>query len=186
MVIATHPLTNAEFWELLPTLDPDKRYELIDGELIEMAPSTRKNSYLAATLVEFLGAFVRKNNLGYVFGADGGYDVAPGSTLIPDVSFISKQSSPEFPQGNHIPPDLVIEVISPSETPRSITTKTGRYLKMGAKQVWNIYPEDQVVEIWRMGENDELRMQALTADMVLTGGEVLPGFELPLRTIFPE
>jgi Uma2 family endonuclease len=186
MVIATNHLTSAEFWELLPTLDPDKRYELIDGELVEMAPSTKKNSYIAMQLGKLLSNFVDANNLGYVFGADAGYDVSPGNTLIPDVSFISKTGSPEFPTGNILPPDIAIEVISPSETPRSITSKTERYLGMGTKQVWNIYPDEQVVEIWRMGENDELRMQSLTAVMVLTGGDILPAFELPLKIIFPE
>lgn len=83
-----------------------------------------------------------------------------------------------------VPPDLVVEVISPSETPRSMTSKTERYLKMGTRQVWNVYPDEQVVEVWRMGDNGELRMLSLTVEMVLTGGDILPGFELPLKNLF--
>jgi Uma2 family endonuclease len=144
------------------------------------------NAFIAAALVEYLGAFVRQHALGYVFGADAGYDIAPGYTPVPDVSFISRARSPQFPQGNATVPDLVVEVISPSETPRAITTKTERYLQAGVQQVWNIYPPERVIEIWQIAADGSYRMQPLTDAQPLTGGDLLPGFAVPVRDLFPE
>lgn len=77
MVLRTQWMTTDEFWEVLPTLDPDKQYELIAGELTEMAASKKLNSFLAAALVRLIGNHVTANDLGYVFGADGGYNISP-------------------------------------------------------------------------------------------------------------
>lgn len=182
----TKLMTTAEFWEMLPTLDADQQYELIEGVLTEIAASKKINSYLAATLVRVVGNHVVDLDLGYVFGADGGYNVTPINAYIPDVSFISKKRSPQFPTGNDLMPDLAIEVISDSETPRSIHTKTENYLRAGALQVWNVYPEDQVIEVWRIGDDGEMRVQVYKQDAILTAEDILPGFKLVLADLFPK
>ncbi len=186
MVFQIKVMTTEEFWALLPTLDPDKQYELIEGELTEMAASKKINSFLAASLVRFVGNHVTTHDLGYVFGADGGYNISSLNAYIPDVSFISKKRSPQFPTGNDLMPDLAIEVISDSETSRSINRKTENYLRAGTLQVWNVYPEDKLIEIWRLQDADKMSIQVFTVDMTLTAEDILPGFTLVLAELFPK
>jgi Uma2 family endonuclease len=186
MVLQLKVMTTEQFWALLPTLDPDKQYELIEGDLVEMAASKKINSFLAMRLGKKVSIFVDDNDLGYVFGADGGYNISPINAYIPDVSFISKKRSPEFPTGNDLMPDVTIEVISDSETSRSINRKSENYLRAGTLQVWNVYPDDKIIEVWRMLEDDKMSVQVFTVEMTLTAEDVLPGFKLVLAELFPK
>jgi Uma2 family endonuclease len=176
--------TADEFWALIPELPDDKRYELIDGELIILPPSSNKNSAIAIRVARYLGNHVEKHGIGYVLGADGGYTLSLGNAVIPDISFVSKVNSPEFPADDYSPPDLAIEVISPSETPRMVTKKTERYLEAGTIMVWNIHPDDKVVEVWRKAEDGGMHVQSFAEDDTLSGGDLLPEFSLTVSEIF--
>lgn len=173
-----------EFWALIPELPDDKRYELIDGELIIMPPSSNKNSAIAIRIARYLGNYVEEHDLGYILGADGGYTLSSGNAVIPDISFVSKANSPEFPADDYSPLDLAIEVISSSETPRMVNKKTERYLQAGTVMVWNIHPDDKVVEVWRKVEDGGMHVQSFTEDSTLSGGDLLPEFSLAVSEIF--
>lgn len=173
-----------EFWALIPELPDDKRYELIDGELITMPPSSNKNSRIAAKVLFYLMAYNMEHDAGHIMMADGGYTLGDGTVLIPDVSFVSKASSPEPPPDGYGPPDLAVEVISPSESPRMVTKKTERYLDAGTVMVWNIHPDDKVVEIWRKADDGGMHVQSFTEEDTLSGGDLLPEFSLAVAEIF--
>jgi Uma2 family endonuclease len=161
------------------------RYELTGGVIEEMSPSSYQNSMIAAQIVRLLGNFVVDNNLGAVTGADGGYILSPHDVVVPDAAFIGKDRQPQagakLVEGA---PDLAVEVISPSETSRMVLDKARRYLQAGCPIVWAVYPEDQVVDVIRLAENEEMRIHTIGADGSLDGGDVLPGFSLPLSQLF--
>ena len=186
MTIQQKEYTAEEFWEIVPTLDDSKRYELIEGVIVEMAPSSKVNSYIGVTISCLLGNYVDSYKPGYLFGANTGYTLSPGNVAIPDVSFISVKSSPEFPDETHSPPDLAVEVISPSESPRMVNDKTARYLEAGTQVVWNVYPDERVVEVWRRAEGAGFHMQKLTAEDTLEGDDLLPGLALRVKKLFPQ
>src|SRR5437763_218048 len=98
----------------------DKRLEFIGGEVVEVV-SNNYASEIAARILIDLGVYVRSRNLGPVTGADGGYMVS-GERYIPDVAFISKAKQPEPSHAtyNPKPPDLAVEVVSPSDQPKTI------------------------------------------------------------------
>jgi Uma2 family endonuclease len=176
--------TADEFWALIPELPDDKRYELIDGELIIMPPSSNKNSRISSKVLFYLMDYNVKHDAGHIMMADGGYSMGDGTVLIPDVSFVSKESSPEPPPDGYGPPDLAIEVISPSETPRMVTKKTERYLQAGTVIVWNIHPDDKVVEVWRKAEDGGMHVQSFAEDDTLSDSDLLPEFSLAVSEIF--
>ncbi len=152
-----------------------------------MNPPSREHSWIAAEIAFHLKVHVRKHDLGRVFGADGGYTLSPGDVALPDASFVSRERMPTITRVEEVlAPDLAVEVISPSETPRAVHDKTARYLDAGTILVWNVYPEDRVVEVWQQGDADTLQMQKFDAADTLDGGTVLPGFSLPVNDIFPE
>src|SRR5579859_1978264 len=117
-----------EFWEiaLLPE-NEHKRLELINGEIVEMPPSSTENGIIAGWIIHLLLTFIAPKRLGYVTTPDTGYRLGPNTVAQPDVGFISMaRSGPvpskEFPVG----PDLAVEVISPSETASSINRSEER------------------------------------------------------------
>jgi Uma2 family endonuclease len=172
--------------DVLQVYTQEKRLcELIDGVLVEKTVGYYE-AYIAATLIRLLGNFVVEHDLGIIAGADGMLRLAPGLVRIPDVSFISWDKLP----GRRLPrqaipdllPDLVVEVLSESNTPREMARKLDEYFALGVRLVWLIDPSREMIEVYTA------RHQSWTLDTsaILEGGEVLPGFILPVRALFPE
>ena len=158
--------------------------ELVDGVLVEKTVGIYE-SYLALRLGHLLAGFVEQHRLGIVVGADGMMRLAPGLVRIPDVSFVSWNQLP----GRRVPrvpiadlaPDLAVEVISPSNTAREMERSLQDFLAAGVRLVWYVYPESQEVHVYAAERYD-----VLTIEQELSGGDVLPGFGLPLRQLFEE
>jgi Uma2 family endonuclease len=164
--------------------EPRKRLcELIDGVLVEKAMGTRE-AILASLLGYFLWEFVRPRGLGVVLGADGMLRLFPGRVRIPDVSFVSIDRLPEgeLPADAiaELAPNLAVEVLSKSNTPKEIELKLRDYFQSGAELVWVIRPQTQTAEVYTSSEAKRL----VSRNQSLEGGKVLPGFKLPLKKLF--
>jgi Uma2 family endonuclease len=157
----------------------DRRFEFIDGEIIEV-PSNPYSSGLASQFIIALGVFNKGKNLGYITGEQGGYMVA-GARLAPDVAYIRKSRQPELPQQGYNPlaPDLAIEIISPNDDDDDIEKKVNLYVKAGVL-LWVVYPKRREVAVFAPGR----KKQVIGIDGELDGGDVLPGFRLPLSEVF--
>src|SRR5262249_18343029 len=138
----------------------------------------------------FIRQYVREDDLGYVSGADGAYELSPGNILAPDVAFVAKARLPKMPDRFfQIAPDLAVEVISPTDSIKKTRRKAAKYLAAGTKLVLILYPEDQTIDVCRPapeGSPNAMLIQELMIDDTLDGGEVLPGFRLPVRDIFKQ
>jgi Uma2 family endonuclease len=163
----------------------DRLCELVDGILVEKTVGAYE-SYLALLIAQFLGSFARENRLGIIMGADGMMRLSPGLVRIPDVSFISwdrlpGRKVPRTPMAN-LAPDLAIEVISKGNTPQEMEGKLAEYFSTGVREVWYVYPNPREVHVYKTRQQCTVLAEAQT----LGGGEVLPGFQLPLRELFAE
>lgn len=187
MVVEQKLYTTEAFLEFaqLPE-NAEKRLELIDGMIYEMPPSSRRNTVTAMRVGRFVGNFVDERGLGYVTGADGGFELRPGTVRQPDVAFIAQERVSNL-EGVTFSgaPDLVIEVISPSESSRDVLDKVRLYLETGARIVWTMYPDVQIVDAYQLNENGSLVVDTFGVDDVLNGDPVLPGFKLAVKDIFP-
>ncbi|MFN8376325.1 MAG: Uma2 family endonuclease [Anaerolineae bacterium] len=155
--------------------------ELINGEIVEKVASF-KPSRLALRMGHLLSIYLDQNDIGYVTGADGSYILAPGYEFMPDVGYISKARLPQEPERQvQGPPDLAVEVKSPTDSKREMRQKAEDYLRFGTKMVWLIFPEEKLVEVY-VPDKD---VAEININGVLDGGEVLPGFTLPVKEIFP-
>ena len=184
MVLEREKLYTAEeFWDIaqLPE-NQDKRLELEDGVIVEMGSSSPANTVTAMRIGYFLNGFVIPRDLGYITGADGGFKVGPKRVRQPDVGFISKARVPKLPKRFDLAPDLAVEVVSPDE---DVFKKAKEYIRAGTRIVWAIYPEEHEIDIFTHLQVNEFRIQPLTDSDTLDGGDVLPGFALPVRDIFP-
>jgi Uma2 family endonuclease len=160
-------------------------FELVDGVLVEKAMGFRE-SVLGMAIGSYLRAFMMSAKLGFVAGEAGLVQLIPKLVRGPDVSVILASRLPggKLP-GAAVPllvPDIVVEVLSVSNTRREMDRKLGEYLTAGVRLVWYVYPEERIIDVYA-GSPDSCR---LTAADVLDGGEVLPGFMLNLAELFAE
>ena len=161
----------------------DRVLEFIGEEIFEV-PSNAYVSMIAGLILTAINLYLRNNPIGYVTGEAGGYMVA-GERYAPDVAFISYARQAELARTGYNPtaPELAVEVISDPENreeQRQLRMKLTGYLAAGVL-VWVVNPEDQVVEVHQVGQSAHV----VDATGTLTGGDVLPGFELPVKDIFP-
>lgn len=180
MVIQHTPVTVEEFeaFVALPE-NAERLFELIGGEVVEV-PSNPYSSKIAARVLIRIGVFVEQNDLGHVTGEAGGY-VVSGEKYAPDVAFISKERQPELAHEgyNPSPPDLAVEVVSPSDSRRLLGIKIANYLAAGTV-VWVFESATKTVEVYAPGQP----VRILDENGVLDGGSVLPGFTLAVKEIF--
>ena len=161
----------------------DRLCELIDGVLVEKIMGA-KESLLAMELGFHLKSYLANKSLGVVLGEAGMLQLRPRLVRIPDVSFISWDQMPsgEFPE-EPVPslfPDLAVEVLSRGNTAGEMTLKVSEYFAAGSQLVWIIDPESQTADVYTApGECRHLK-----ATQSLDGGDVLPGFKLPLKELF--
>jgi len=174
------PAAEFERFALLPE-NADRLLELIDGEIIEVV-SNGKSSAIGVYIGGVWAVFARQNKLGFVTGADGGYKIGR-ERYIPVCAFVSnkKQAKPSSDAYNAIPPDLVAEVLSPSNTPDEIAAKVDNFLRAGTV-IWVVNPDAQRVTVHR----PDAPPKTYGINETLDGGSVLPGFTLAVRDIFAE
>jgi Uma2 family endonuclease len=161
-----------------------RKYELIDGDLL-MSPVGMTHSDICIHLSTLLNVFVRRKKLGKVFDSSMGYRLSRAVLLSPDVSFVSKTRLSEimlapdkFLQGA---PDLVVEVLSPSDSVKIIETKIDKYFEHGTSLAWLVDSKRHTVTVYTL---DGVTKLTRGADS-LTGGNVLPGFRCKISQIFP-
>jgi Uma2 family endonuclease len=157
-------------------------FELIAGEVVEKMVSRPRQSIIAVRLSFYVNAFVIPRKLGRVSGADGGYWVGK-ERYIPDMAFISNARQSALPNDayNPLPPDLAVEVISPSNDREDIQIKVGNYLAAGTV-AWVVDVDRQRVEVYQPGQVPVI----LNLNETLEGGAVLPGFTLALHDLFAD
>lgn len=168
------------------------RYELVEGRLVRMAASGGEAAVIATELLTALNVYVRARGLGRVTGADGTYDLTqPGDTketgLVPDVAFVRAKRVPprtssDYAKAWRLAPDLVAEIVSPTQFRLEMASKARRYLAAGVRLVWIVWPTYQQVDVWRPGVDQPVA--TLNADDALDGLDVIPGFAYPLANLF--
>jgi len=178
---ATKILLTAEEFDNYP-FEEDKRYELDQGELIEMTRPAFKHNQILMNLLLALGIYFRQTRGGIVLLSENLYALSPSTRLAPDAAIILGDRRAELQNAKVIPiiPDMVAEVLSPNERPGAIHRKLKVYFEAGVKQVWIIDPDTREVEIWT---GPSLPERALTGSDVLASA-LLPGFALPLDELF--
>lgn len=154
--------------------------ELIDGILVEKATGMYE-SFLASILIVELNKYLATNPIGLTSAPDGPIRVQLGRMRVPDVAFVRWDRLP----GGKVPrdqvlsaaPDLVVEILSPSNTKKEMDDKLKEYFKAGVRLVWYVDPEKRTAEVYTSPTN----VEQLDADGILDGRDVLPGFKLKIK-----
>lgn len=165
----------------------DRSIELVEGEIVEMSKAGGLHGQITFLLSLKIGIFVVDNKLGIVTSAETGFILERNpdgrdTVRALDIAFLSSARVPAVLPDHlvDVAPDLAVEVISPSNRVTDMHRKIRQLLAAGTALVWIVHPETRTVEV-------HTRSGATTLEEgdTLSGGDVLPGFELPVREIFP-
>jgi Uma2 family endonuclease len=171
--------------ELLVMPDDGLRYELVKGELRQMAPAGSEHGWIIVNMTGLLLYHVKSRGLGAVFGAETGFKIAsdPDTVRAPDVAFVRRERIPEggLPKGYWPgPPDLAVEVISPGDTYGEVEEKVLEWLDAGVRMVILINPRNHTTTVYRSRSD----VAVLAEGDELSGGDVVPGFVCPIAELF--
>ena len=174
-------LTADEFFHLYS--HRDGRYELVDGEVVEMAPVRRRHGRTAMNIGAAFHNYCRHTGVGWS-EVEVGYRVRSGPDTVrgPDVSLVLSEDPEEDEQDSGFvigAPDIAVEVVSPSNTTAELEREVEEYLAAGSQRVWVAHPSTRSVTVHRA----DGATITYAAD-VITDEELLPGFSLPLSEIF--
>ena len=161
------------------------RGELIRGVLCETMPSGQEHGEIVMNLGVALGNFIKPRGLGRLVGSDSGVwlERDPDTVREPDVAYFSAERTPPGARVtgySEVVPDLVVEVVSPSDSRREIHDKARMWLSHGVRLVWVVHPETRSVAVHQQ-DRDTV---TLGEDDALDGLDVLPGFSCPVPAVF--
>jgi Uma2 family endonuclease len=166
-----------------PASADEPLFEIIDGQRVELPPMGAFESLLATYLAGFVNNFAQ-SSVGRA-GVEVLFDLEIGRNRRPDVSFVRYD---RWPRGRPVPPgdawvvipNLAVEVVSPSNTHRDVLDKLVDYFRAGVSLVWIISPQHGQVYVYTAVKD----VTVLDRNDTLDGGDVIPGFTLPLATLF--
>lgn len=173
-------MTVGEFvqYAMLPE-NAERRLELIDGEIVDMAPGRTWNWGVGHILAYKVFGFCEAHDLPcYISGGDGDYDVE-GHVVAPDFAYKRTPLSKDYPDPE--PPLWVVEVISPTDKAADIRNKRQIYRQAGIL-LWEMYPQSQSIDVYA----PEQPVRTVGIDGTLDAGDVLPGFTLAAQELFGE
>jgi Uma2 family endonuclease len=166
----------------MPWLNP---CELVGGRIVRMTPTNPTHGRIEVNVAAALRAFVRTQNLGVVMAGEVGVFTTrnPDTVRAPDVLFLSHERDARRTRRDgflDVAPDLVVEILSPTDRPEAVRRKLVEYFAAGVRLAWVIDPANCTVSVHRV-RGEPL---SFAAGDVLSGDDVLPGFLLPMDDVF--
>jgi Uma2 family endonuclease len=171
--------------DLLRMPDDGFRYELVRGELRKMAPAGHEHGGIVMNVSTPLDQHVRANDLGRVYAAETGFKLASNPDVVraPDVAFVSRKRLEETGDTEGYwpgAPDLAVEVISPGDSYTEVEEKVVDWLEAGTHMVAVVNPRKRLITVYRSLSE----VAVLTAEDSLDGGDVVPGWRVPVASLF--
>jgi Uma2 family endonuclease len=183
MATVAQKLVTAEEFFRMPQPPDGSQQELVRGVIVTIPPAGGRHGACCAKISRRIGNFVEEKGLGTVASNGTGFisERDPDTVRGPDVSFWSRERLPEVPEGYiSIAPDLIVEVVSPSDHYSRVQTKVREYLRRGVRMIWVVDPEDRSVTVYRSHQQGAILEESAT----LSGEDVLPGFTCPVAELF--
>ena len=170
--------------DLLRLCSEGVRGELIRGVLYETMPTGQEHGAIAANLSFELLSYVRPRRLGIVTASDSGVllERDPDTVREPDVAFFSTARGGSQPATGYAEqsPDLVVEIVSPSDKSEQVAAKANMWLEHGVRLVWVVHPDSRSADVYRPGQS----VESIAEDGDLDGHDVLAGFNCPVASLF--
>ena len=178
--------TKLTYEEYLETPETMVRCEVVDGEVIMAGPSLY-HQIISGNINEPVRTFVRTNRLGRVVYSPVDVIVQrdPLRVRQPDLLFVSNERAGILDERIEGGPDLVVEIISPSNTRAEIESRLADYASLNVRECWLVYPQMHAVEVLRL-EGGEWQRAYIRGDGERIESAVLPGLELDIAAFFED
>lgn len=162
-----------------------ERCELVNGEVAIMSPAGWKHGKVVSRIQSLLATFISEHDLGVSFGAETGFLISrnPDTVRAPDFAFVAKGRLPDEEPSDAYwpgPPDLAIEVLSPSDVAAEVQAKTQVWLDSGVGLLWNVDYEDKSVSV----HMPDAAVQTVAGDQFIESPTLLPGFRAAVSEFF--
>lgn len=181
MTTKTRKITVEEFWAMPE--DPGHRYELVDGELVDIDGAPR-HGRLTLRAGRLLDDHVTNTGLPMDVSVSTGFQMDPYTLRVPDVQVTTWERMAAYDEDAggwpRFAPDLAIEVVSPSNTPAELPRRTTEYFANGAQVVWVADPTPRTVAIRRPDQPE----QVVGVGDTLYDDPEIPGFACPVPDVF--
>ncbi len=176
--------TRLTYEEYLKTPESMIRCDIVDGEVIVAGPSVQ-HQIVSGNINDPLRSFVLGNQLGRVLFApvDVVVQRAPLRVRQPDLLFVSNERVNILGERIEGGPDLVVEIISPSNTRDEINTRLADYASINVRECWLVYPQIHAAEVLRL-EAGQWHRAFIRGTGERLESEVLPGLELDIADFF--
>lgn len=180
--------TDKKIWtdeEFMALPKDGHRYEIVNGELIDMGNSGALHGYVCILLAAALASYVLPKKLGVILDSSTAFKMKNGDRRSPDISLFAKerlQGLTELPTGFlEGAPDLAVEVLSSGNTVEEIHDKLVEYFENGTRLAWIIHPSEHYVLVYRCAQEPDRLLKSVDS---LDGEEVIPGFTFPVADLF--
>lgn len=165
--------------------DDGRRYEILDGELIEMPGPRFRHQDIVAEIGTLLRVYVNRNKLGKVVMAPLDVVLSPVNIVQPDILFINNANLGIITELNvQGPPDLCIEVLSPGTSVRDLGRKRQLYARFGVREYWLVDPEAQRITVLSLDRGMYTPLVEAEGEAAIQSA-VLPGFVVTAAALFP-
>ena len=161
----------------------DDKAEFIFGEIIVQSPAKKRHTDASANLTSLLRTYVDENSLGFV-GSETVLVAFTRNDYLPDIVYYGPQSAARLTddQMKFPPPDLIVEVLSPSTEEKDRTTKFDDYEDHGVSEYWLVDPKERFVEQYILRDGNYQLLSKMQRGSIIS--EVVEGFEIPIEAIF--
>jgi Uma2 family endonuclease len=158
--------------------------ELSEGQLIMMSPATETHQRVLDNLYAIMRSFVRANNLGTLRFAPMPVRLWPGKIREPDILFVSRQHADRIGERYYGPPDLVVEVLSPSTQHTDRVEKLYEYAAAGVSEYWIADPEAETIEIYTLQTEETYVLHAKANKGESVASRLLDGLVVAADDVF--
>ena len=168
------------------TTPEDKRYELLDGDLLMTPAPNLKHQQVLLRLGSRLGPFIEERALGELFVAPCDVVLSDHDVVQPDLLFVSRERERLLSGGDAVrgAPDLVVEILSPATAGRDRGYKHALYARHGVAEYWLVDPMDETIAVHRLQDDAPAVARTFGRGQTLRS-PLLAGFELDLDAVFP-
>ena len=178
-------MTDDEFYTFCVENENIKFEREPDGQIVIMSPTGFNTGDRNSEILMQLGIWNKERRLGIVSDSDTGFYLPNGAMRNPDAAWTSKEQLKSIPKAElekfpHLVPDFIIELVSKSDYPKNLDAKMKEWINNGCRLGWLIDPFNETVTIYSPAREPEV---VKGFDQSVSGGEVLPGFELDLKEL---
>jgi Uma2 family endonuclease len=172
----------------VPVVQLPDFYEVVFGRVIERPPMSILSTRTANRIKDALSVFLHEHDVGKAepdmlfrlpLAEDRERNRRPDVAYVSYVRWAKDRPVPEDGNAWDVVPDLAVEVVSPTDFAEDLLAKVGEYFRAGVRLVWVVYPRERLVCVYRSLTDS----RGLTRDDTLDGGDVLPGFRVPLADV---